>query len=230
MRFTFSFIYKIEYSNIMNFKDLMEKRYSARDFTSKEIAESDLCEIIEISELSPSWANTQPWNVYIATGESLNKIREKWIEQNTAEIEGNSDLPTGHREDFGKRGLNNRDQFFGEALEVVGNPEDFAKTQHVLFNSTAIVYLTIPKGSPMWSVYDLGAFSMSLMLAASEKDIDSIPAYELIKYHEVLRENLPIPESEDIIAGIALGYASDAKINEFRSSRLDVNDILKIIK
>ena len=214
----------------MNFKELMVKRYSARDFTSKEIPEEDLTEIIEIAELSPSWANTQPWNVYIATGESLSKIREKWIEQNSAEIEGNSDLATGHREDFGERGLNNMNQFFGEAIEVIGNPDDFAKSQPVLFNATAIVYLTMPKGSPMWSVYDLGAFSMSLMLATSEKDIDSIPAYELVKYPDILREYLPIPENEDIIAGIALGYASDAKINEFRSSRLDVKDILKITK
>lgn len=155
---------------------------------------------------------------------------KKWIEQNASEIEGNSDLPSSHREDFGERGLNNMNQFFGEALEIIGNPEDFAKTQPVLFNSTAVAYLTMPKGAPMWSVYDLGAFSMSLMLAASAKDIDSIPAYELIKYPEVLRENLPIPDNEDIIAGIALGYASDAKINEFRSSRMNVNDILKIIK
>ena len=46
--------------------------------------------------------------------------------------------------------------------------------------------------------------------------------------HEFL--DLPIPEDEDIIAGIALGYASDAKVNEFRSSRMDVKDILKIIE
>lgn len=214
----------------MNFKELMEKRYSARDFTSEEIPEDDLTEIVEIAELSPSWANSQPWNVYIATGDSLSKIREKWIEQNADEIEGNSDLPTGHREDFGERGLANMDKLFGEVIGVLGNPEDFAKTQPVLFNSTAIVYLTMPKGAPMWSVYDLGAFSMSLMLAASEKDIDSVPAYELIKYPEVLRENLPIPDDEDIIAGIALGYASDAKVNEFRSSRMDVDEILTITK
>lgn len=214
----------------MNFKELMEKRYSARDFTSKEISEEDLTEIVEIAELSPSWANSQPWNVYIATGESLSNIREKWIEQNASEIEGNSDLPSGHREDFGERALNNMNQLFGSVIETLGDPEEFAKTQPILFNSTAILYLTMPKGAPMWSVYDLGAFSMSLMLAACEKDIDSIPAYELIKYPEVLRENLPIPEDEDIIAGIALGYASDAKVNEFRSSRMAVEDILKISK
>lgn len=118
----------------------------------------------------------------------------------------------------------------GDVFGVVDNPSDFAKTQPVLFNAPAVVYLTVPKTAPMWSVYDLGAFSMSLMLAAAEKDIDSIPAYELIKYPEILRQNLPISDDESIIAGIALGYASDAKINDFRSSRLDLDDILKIIK
>lgn len=46
----------------MNFKQLMERRYSARDFTSKEISDIDLNEIIEIAKFSPSWANSQPWN------------------------------------------------------------------------------------------------------------------------------------------------------------------------
>ena len=175
----------------MNFKELMEIRYSARDFTSKEISDNDLNEIIEIAKFSPSWANSQPWNVYIAAGDALSKIRSKWIEQNADEIEGNSDLPSGHREDFGK---------VGDVFGVVDDPSDFAKTQPVLFNAPTVVYLTVPKTAPMWSVYDLGAFSMSLMLAAAEKDIDSIPAYELIKYPEILRQNLPISDDESIIA------------------------------
>ncbi|WP_342773157.1 hypothetical protein [Methanobrevibacter gottschalkii] len=71
---------------------------------------------------------------------------------------------------------------------------------------------------------------MSLMLAASEKDIDSIPAYELVKYPEILRENMQISDDESIIAGIALGYASDSKLNDFRAEKLDVDEILKIYK
>lgn len=212
----------------MNFKELMEKRYSVRDFKNDQIPENDLSEIVEIASLSPSWANTQPWNVYIATGESLNNIRQTWIKQNSEEIKGNSDLPTGHREDFGKRGAANMAKFLEDASLV--DYDEFVKSQPVLFNASAIVYLTIPKSAPMWSVYDLGAFSMSLMLAASEKDIDSIPAYELVKYPQVLRDNLPIPDDESIIAGIALGYASDSVLNTFKSSRLDLDEILTIIK
>lgn len=142
----------------MNFKELMEKRYSARDFKKDSIPDEDLYEIVKIASMSPSWGNTQPWNVYISTGKSLDKIREAWIGKNADEIPGDSDLPTGHREDFGVRALKN----MGNLVESVGeNPiiqKEFRSSQPVLFNAPVIAYITMVKTSPMWSVYDLGAF------------------------------------------------------------------------
>ena len=71
---------------------------------------------------------------------------------------------------------------------------------------------------------------MSILLAATDLGIDSIPASELVKHHYILRDNLPIPEQEYVIMGIALGYKSDDKINEYVSTGLDLNEILKINK
>ena len=68
------------------------------------------------------------------------------------------------------------------------------------------------------------------MLAATELGIDSNPAYELIKNPNILRDNLPNPEDEDIIMGIALGHESEEHINEYDSPRLDLDEILKINK
>ena len=42
------------------FNELMKERHSVRKFQKKEIPENILKEIISISLLSPSWANTQP--------------------------------------------------------------------------------------------------------------------------------------------------------------------------
>jgi nitroreductase len=106
--------------------------------------------------------------------------------------------------------------------------ENFNHVQHILFNSPAVVYLTLPKNYTNWSVYYLGGFGMALMLAATDLGVDSIPAYELVKYPYILRDNLPIPEDEDIIMGIALGDESGEHINEFESPRLDLDEILKI--
>ena len=63
----------------MNFLEVMEKRHSSRDFKKDEISEDTLKEIVKIAGMSPSWENSQPWNVYIATGETLESIRETWI-------------------------------------------------------------------------------------------------------------------------------------------------------
>ena len=53
----------------MNFEDLMIERHSVREFKKDEIAAETLKEIVRIAVISPSWENSQPWNVYIATGE-----------------------------------------------------------------------------------------------------------------------------------------------------------------
>ena len=106
--------------------------------------------------------------------------------------------------------------------------ENFNHVQHILFNAPAVVYLALPKDHTKWSIYDLGGFGMSIMLAATDLGVDSIPAYELVKYPYILRDNLPIPEDEDIIMGIDLGYESEEHINEYDSPRLDLDEILKI--
>ena len=135
----------------------------------------------------------------------------------------------GHRTNFSERGQKNMADF----MDAIGKFDDddlenFNHVQHILFNSPAVVYLTLPKNYTKWSVYDLGGFGMALMLAATDLGVDSIPAYELVKYPYILRDNLPIPEDEDIIMGIALGYESDEHINEYESPRLDLDEILKI--
>lgn len=214
----------------MNFLDVMEKRHSSRDFKNDEVSEDTLRKIVNIACMSPSWENSQPWNVFIATGETLEKIRERWIAENNQKIKGSADMNPGHRTNFSERGQKNMAEFM-DAIGKFDDDEDlenFNHVQHILFNSPAVVYLTLPKNHTQWSIYDLGGFGMSLMLAATDLGVDSIPAYELVKYPYILRDNFPIPDDEDIIRGIALGYESEEHINQYQSPRLELDEILKI--
>ena len=208
---------------MMKFIEVMEKRHSSRDFKKDEVSEDTLREIVRIAGMSPSWENSQPWNVYIATGETLETIREAWIGENDKKIKGSADMNPGHRTNFSERGQKNMADFM-DAIGKFDDDEDlenFNHVQHILFNSPAVVYLTLSKNHTKWSIYDLG-------LAATDLGVDSIPAYELVKYPYILRNNLPILDDEDIIMGIALGYESDEHINEYESPRLDLDEILKI--
>lgn len=216
----------------MEFEDTINKRHSVRDFKPDEIPEEILREIIKLSERTPSWENSQPWNVYIATGETLSKIKSEWESKYAQQVKSAPDMPTGHRTDFSFRGQKNMADFMDYIADLTNDSEIlyFKETNKLLFNAPALIYLTLNEGHTEWSTYDLGAFGMILMLAAKNLGVDSIPAYEIVKYPDVIREYMDVPDDEEIVMGIALGYESDDEINKIVSTRLALDDILTIKK
>ena len=177
---------------------------------------------------APSWENSQTWGVYVATGEVLKQIRKVWIEKNEKKTKGYADMTPGHMTDFSKQGQKNMEDFMKDVGDFFKDPKlgSFWRANIELFNSPAIVYLTLPKGHTKWSIYDLGGFGMSLMLVAKDYGVDSISAYELVKYPDVLRKYAKVPDSEDIIVGIALGYEeADNIMNKYRSKRLPLDQV-----
>ena len=209
------------------FKDLMVERHSSRNFQKKEVPEKVLREIILTAQKAPSWENSQPWKIYVASGEVLEAIRKEWIEKNNKKIKGYADMSPEHRTNFSKQGQKNMEDFLKDAGKFTNDP-DLKKLWYantVLFNSPNIVYLTLNKGHMKYSIYDLGGFGMSLMLAAKDHGVDSIVAYELIKYPDIIRKYAKVPDDEDIIIGIALGYEDDAQLNKYRSSILPLDQV-----
>ena len=75
-----------------------------------------------------------------------------------------------------------------------------------------------------YSVLDLGALEMSILLSAKDHGVNSIVAYETIKYPDVLRKYCKIPDNEDIIIGIALGYEDNNIINSHRAEKMKLEE------
>ena len=95
----------------------------------------------------------------------------------------------------------------------------------ILFNAPTIVYITIPKKRTLYNLFDSGAIEMTVMAAAKEYGIDSVPAYQAIKYPDILRKNMKIPNDEDIVIGIALGYKDDENIlNKIHTQKLTLDE------
>ncbi len=59
----------------MNVSDALVSRYSVRAFRPDPIERELLLEIMKSAIHAPSWANTQPWEVFVAGGESLDRLR-----------------------------------------------------------------------------------------------------------------------------------------------------------
>ncbi len=111
--------------------------------------------------------------------------------------------------------------------EILNDPQAkiFFDANNELFNAPTLVYITIPKKRTQYCLFDSGAIEMSVMLAAKEKGIDSVPAYEAIIYPDILRKYLKISDDEDIVIGIALGYQDKENIlNKLRAKKLSLEE------
>ena len=116
--------------------------------------------------------------------------------------------------------------------ETTNDPEltAFWRKNVECFNAPVIVYLTLHKGHSKQSCYDLERFGMALMLAAKDYGVDSIVAYELSKYPDILRKYAKIPDDEDICAAIAFGYENEQALNKFRSKKNTLEEVCSFVK
>ena len=212
--------------NAENFEKLMTERHSVRYFQKKEIPLETLKKILSVALKSPSWCNSQAWNIYVASGKTLSDIKDIWLSKNKEKIKGYSDLKPGHRTDASERSQKAMEKFFKDAGEFIKDPkmQSLLDSHPILYNAPCIVYLTLPKGAIEYSILDLGALEMSILLAAKSHGVDSLTAYESIKYPDVLRKFCKIPDNENIIIGIALGYEDDNILNKFRAEKLTVEE------
>ncbi|WP_152595911.1 nitroreductase family protein [Bifidobacterium choerinum] len=64
---------------IMEFEEAVRALHSVRDFKSQEIPDEVLTRIVAVAQRTPSWANSQPWKVYIAKGNTLEKIKREHL-------------------------------------------------------------------------------------------------------------------------------------------------------
>ena len=103
--------------------------------------------------------------------------------------------------------------------------KDLSEVNYHFFNAPVVAYICMDRTLTPWSLFDLGLFSQSLMLAARHFGLDSAPAVTLVAHPDLIRKELDIPDELLIIIGIALGYgdAADPQ-NKFRSPRRSVQE------
>ncbi|WEV53826.1 nitroreductase [Leuconostocaceae bacterium ESL0723] len=217
----------------MDFKTTIQTRHATRWFTDQQIPPVLLQDLVKLAQGTPSWVNSQPVRAYIATGKKLAEIRAQHTKlSQDPDAKTDPSIPLRPRNEWDEAAQANMQNWMENDASQAGEdwPKLAAQASGQLFNAQAIVYLTLAKDYSNWSLVDLGAFSQSLMLAASAEEIDSLPAYEFTKFNQPLREALNIPGDQELIYGIGLGYADQtAAINKIKASRMDPTDVITFL-
>ena len=190
--------------------------------------------IFEAAVRTPSWADSQPWEVYLAAGATLDKLRNANLELFKSGAPRAFEVPGPAKWPDDAQGRIERNM--GERLRELGlDREDKAGRQKLVegnfrfFNAPAVAFLCMDKTLSSWSSFDMGAFSYGLMLAAMEFGVDSVPAVMMVSYPDLVRETLKIPANLTILFAVALGYQDDADpLNKFRSVRRPADEVVHL--
>lgn len=67
-------------------------------------------------------------------------------------------------------------------------------------------------------VLDAGALEAFLLLAAASRGVGSIPAFNLVRYPDIVKRVLGIPDNLILAIGIGLGYPADSPLNRLRTA------------
>ena len=211
----------------MNVTEAINGRHSTRAFLPKPVEKDKLDAILETAAQSPSWANSQPWEVFVASGETLQRIKDGFKQKYADKAQAAPETP--RPKEWSQAAKLHQQQLRPDMVRYCGEAADqFGALNQAFFYAPAVIYVCMDKVLGEWSLYDIGAYSQSVMLAALEQGLGTIPAITLVLYPDVLREELKIPDNLKVTIGIAVGYADkEHKINNFLSSRSSVSETVR---
>ena len=221
----------------MNFETLVRTRCSVRGYKKDPVPKEIIQEIIDVAKGAPSSMNTQPWNLYVVTGEPLDKIRQGNTERMLAGVKPQRDFPTKeayegiHRE----RQVEIAKQLFaamGIAREDKEMRQDWVMRGFRQFDAPVSIVLTYDKILEPAAIgqFDLGAISYGICLAAWERGLGTVINGQGVMQTPVVREHAGIPDSQAILTCIAMGYPDDDfSANQVKSHRADEEDFVHFV-
>jgi len=211
----------------MEFSTLIKSRKTIRGYRPDPVPRELIDEIIEVAKWAPSSMNTQPWHIHVVTGEPLDRIRKGNTENMIKGVPPRRDFPMKeayegvHR----KRQVDIAIQLF-EAMGIARDDKE-RRTDWVMrgfrqFDAPVSLVLTYDKylEPAAISQFDLGALSHAIVLAAWERGLGCVINGQGIMQSAVVREHAKIPDDQNIMICIAMGYPDeDFVANSVKSVR-----------
>lgn len=216
--------------------ECIKTRMSIRKFKREPVAPELLETIIDTAKWSPSYKNTQPWEVVIVSGkrkEELSKILIGLLEKST---KPSPDIPEPQSwppviEARIDALMKTRSELTGVDLYSLDALRKAKIANFLFYGAPHGIFLFQDSSLPAWSIFDMGLFAQNLMLAANAHGLGTVPQAFLTDYAQHVKQFLQIAESKRLILGISIGYPDlESPINKFRTGRIETSEIVRFME
>lgn len=230
---------------------LLRSRRSIRDFSSREVAGDLIAAILDDARWAPSWSNTQPYKIAVATGDLKEQLKAQLSQRYDAatKLQGSGvfaklaafltrgkALPDGDfdtRFDYPKE-LTPRRRATGFGLYAtlgIAREDGAARNRQMrrnfeFFGAPVVLFIFVREELGAYSVLDAGIFLQSLMLSAEARGLGTCAEGALGTWAGPVRAAFDVPSAYKLLCGLALGWPSDHVVNSYNPGRADVAEML----
>lgn len=212
----------------------IRSRHSVRAFKSTAIDRQTIIDILNVASRAPSGNNIQPWKVYVVTGQKRQQLieqvcsaqREIFAQPEKAQLhqETFKYYPEKWTSPFIERRRENGWGLYG-LLNIQKGELQKMQQQHLrnyeLFDAPVGLFFSLSTTLETGSKMDIAMMIQNVMIAAKARGIDSCPQAAWNPFHQIVANVLGIPEDEELVCAIALGYADpDQVVNQLHTPRV----------
>ena len=221
----------------MELKEALLGRRSIRKFLKRDIPEELINEILTDSQWSPSWGNTQPWEIMVITGSPLEEFKQKNKGALFSGVKPNPEIkmpevfPAQLKQryvDVGKRVL----QSLSIDRKDLDGRLNYYGDMFYLFDAPAMILFLLRKDVLLeYAMLDIGLYLQTFLLSVHDKGLGGIVLAASVNYPDLLRSLFPIGADKTIVMGAVLGWPNhNAPVNCFERQRAGLHDTVTWIK
>lgn len=230
--------------------EFLASRRTTRDFLPKPVPQEIIEQILTDSLTAPSWSNTRPFKVAIATGEVrdrisneflsrwsvLSQIMRKGLKNKLRLIYSRYGLPTSNRsivKPYVKE-LRPRAQRVGKELyELYGVKRGDRAARdlqwgknYAFFGAPVELFIFIHKSLHIYAASDAGLMMQNLMISAHAHGLGTCAQGAVNIWDDVIRKEFDISKDYRLLCGLAIGYPADAPVNKFQAHRIGLDELI----
>ena len=211
---------------------LLADRWSCRGFTDEHVPRDVIERLLTIAQRTPSWCNTQPWQLVVTSGEETTKLREALL-ASLDPSHSDFDFPASYNGIYRERAARAAGSCTRRSASQKGDREASAVQMlrnFEFFGAPHAAILTTDADLGVYGAIDCGLYVDSFLLAAQALGLGACAQAALAACAPFLREYFDLPETRKVVCGIAFGYADpDHPTATYRTSRASLDEVVTFV-
>ncbi|MFF0816127.1 nitroreductase [Rhodococcus sp. NPDC003318] len=209
---------------------LLSSRFSCRAFLPDPVPEDVIVEILTMAQRTPSWCNTQPWQVAVTDSEATDRFRQGLAEAvRTVSQAPDIEFPGSYHGVYRDRRRECALQLYS-SLGIAGDRQasaEQAMRNFDLFGAPHVAIVTTDAALGTYAAVDCGLYVNTFLLAAQSLGVATVPQAALAGCAPYVRDFFDIADDRNVLCAISFGYPDLADpANGFRTGRADLESVV----